>query len=234
MDKFNKIILDNGHGVNTAGKRSPDGSFLEYEFNRAIVRKVLALAEKHDQQVDTFDTVSDEQKSAMKVFDKFIVLVPEEEDIPLGFRGSKYDSRVRRAEEIYKQDNNVLLLSIHANASGNGAEWKNGKGLAVFYDEKHGQKGKGLAKHFADIIYKYSIDTQIHEYGLNKVWHTGIIPTANKYSIIAFPSCLSLLLELGFFDNKEEVEYLKSEEGREELAIGIFRACISLLTDIKE
>ena len=29
-----KIFIDNGHGRNTAGKRSPDGQFLEYYYNR--------------------------------------------------------------------------------------------------------------------------------------------------------------------------------------------------------
>ena len=41
-----KIILDNGHGIDTPGKRSPiwaDGSQLfEYEFNRAITSRVYS------------------------------------------------------------------------------------------------------------------------------------------------------------------------------------------------
>ena len=41
------IILDNGHGEETAGKRSPlwgDGSQLfEWEFNRDIVRRIAAM-----------------------------------------------------------------------------------------------------------------------------------------------------------------------------------------------
>ncbi len=45
MDKI--IILDAGHGVDCAGKRSPiwgDGSqLLEWEFNRDIVRRIAAM-----------------------------------------------------------------------------------------------------------------------------------------------------------------------------------------------
>ena len=41
------VILDNGHGEETAGKRSPvwgDGSQLfEWEFNRDIVRRIAAM-----------------------------------------------------------------------------------------------------------------------------------------------------------------------------------------------
>lgn len=42
-----KILLDPGHGSNTPGKRSPDGRFLEYRFNRDIaldVQKQLTLS----------------------------------------------------------------------------------------------------------------------------------------------------------------------------------------------
>ena len=31
-----KILIDAGHGIDTPGKRSPDGSFREYLWNREI------------------------------------------------------------------------------------------------------------------------------------------------------------------------------------------------------
>ena len=31
-----KILLDNGHGFDTPGKRSPDGHFREYAYNRYL------------------------------------------------------------------------------------------------------------------------------------------------------------------------------------------------------
>ena len=31
-----KILIDNGHGIQTKGKRSPDGNFLEYAYTREI------------------------------------------------------------------------------------------------------------------------------------------------------------------------------------------------------
>ncbi|MGM9775752.1 MAG: N-acetylmuramoyl-L-alanine amidase [Candidatus Coprenecus sp.] len=36
-----KILIDNGHGQNTPGKRSPDGRFLEFRFNRTIAKQVV-------------------------------------------------------------------------------------------------------------------------------------------------------------------------------------------------
>lgn len=36
-----KILIDNGHDVNTPGKRSPDGRFREYKYNREIAAAVV-------------------------------------------------------------------------------------------------------------------------------------------------------------------------------------------------
>ena len=35
-----KILLDNGHGIEIPGKRSPDGVLLEYAYNREIARAI--------------------------------------------------------------------------------------------------------------------------------------------------------------------------------------------------
>ena len=37
-----KILIDNGHGIETPGKRSPDGLFREYLYNREIARRVVS------------------------------------------------------------------------------------------------------------------------------------------------------------------------------------------------
>ena len=97
-----KILIDNGHGRATAGKRSPvwpDGKQLfEYEFNRDIARRVHeALTARGADSVP---------------------VVPEIDDIPLA-------ERTRRVNEIAAQvgPENCLLVSIHANAGG-GTGWE--------------------------------------------------------------------------------------------------------------
>ena len=89
-----KIILDNGHGINTPGKRSPDGSLREFEFNRTIVNGICA-------QLDG-------------AFDVHI-LVPEIEDIGL-------KERCERVNQIDRREN-CILISVHANAGG-GTGWE--------------------------------------------------------------------------------------------------------------
>ena len=91
-------LLDNGHGSDTAGKRSPvwpDGrQLLEYEFNRYIVNNLAIELDKHGV--------------------RYIILVPEEHSVPLR-------ERVRRANSYYR-DNDCIFLSVHANAGG-GSGW---------------------------------------------------------------------------------------------------------------
>lgn len=96
------IIIDNGHGVDCAGKRSPkwaDGKqFFEYEFNRDVAARISAMLDKQ------------------KI--KNIMLVPEKQDISLPQRCE----RVNNLCKIYGKEN-CVLISIHANAGG-GTGWE--------------------------------------------------------------------------------------------------------------
>lgn len=53
-----KVVLDPGHGVETAGKRSPDGKYLEHEFALDMARRLKAQLERHG--VEVLLTRSDE------------------------------------------------------------------------------------------------------------------------------------------------------------------------------
>ena len=52
------IILDRGHGVNTLGKRSPDSSFFEWEWNDMFIDKLKPELELLGYKV--FDTVTED------------------------------------------------------------------------------------------------------------------------------------------------------------------------------
>lgn len=102
-----KILIDNGHGLMTPGKRSPDGLFREAFYNREIARKVTA---------ELIDRGYDAE-----------LLVPEDDDIPL-------KERVRRINSyclIYGKTK-VVLISIHVNAAGNGSQWMNATGWSCY------------------------------------------------------------------------------------------------------
>ena len=46
-EPLKKVVLDPGHGVETAGKRSPDGTYLEHEFNLDMAKRLKAQLERH-------------------------------------------------------------------------------------------------------------------------------------------------------------------------------------------
>ena len=102
-----KILIDNGHGRETAGKRSPDGRLLEWAYNREIARRV----------VDSLSSLGLDAE----------LLVPEDEDISL------YE-RCRRVNRLCLQlgKRNVCLISIHVNAAGHGDKWYNAEGWCCF------------------------------------------------------------------------------------------------------
>ncbi|MDR1571932.1 MAG: N-acetylmuramoyl-L-alanine amidase, partial [Clostridiales Family XIII bacterium] len=51
MDGKLTVMLDPGHGEETPGKRSPDGTLLEYEFNRDMASRIKRHLERHGIEV---------------------------------------------------------------------------------------------------------------------------------------------------------------------------------------
>jgi N-acetylmuramoyl-L-alanine amidase len=86
-----RIVIDAGHGPETAGKRSPDGSLREYQFNSAVARYVADTLLHGYEGVEILMTHDDSR------------------DVPLKERTDKANA--------WKAD---LFVSIHANAAGEG------------------------------------------------------------------------------------------------------------------
>lgn len=102
-----KILIDAGHGIDTPGKRSPDGTFREYLWNRQVADKVVAML-----QAKGADAV---------------LVVPELTDIPLKIRAARVNGVCDKLGA-----SNALLVSIHSNAAGNGTAWMNARGWSCY------------------------------------------------------------------------------------------------------
>lgn len=114
------VILDNGHGVNTPGKCSPDKSLLEYKWAREMVDLII--------------------RELSKLGINAIKLVPEDTDISL-------KERVKRANQIYKDTNKqAILISVHCNAAGADGKWHNASGWSVFVSKNASNNSKRLAQ----------------------------------------------------------------------------------------
>lgn len=186
-----KILIDNGHGDNTSGKRSPYSAnkvlpaieFYEYKWNREIAKPIVdeLVARGYDAEL----------------------LVTEEKDISL-------TERVKRANKVCKDHGaaNVILISIHADAAGNGSKWLNGRGWSA-YTTKGNTKSDKLAECLYDEAEKnfsgMKIRTDITD---------GDRDYEENFTIIYGTLCPAVLTENFFYDNVDDVKYILSEEGR--------------------
>ncbi len=123
-----KILIDNGHGIETKGKRSPDSRLLEYAYNREIAARVVA-----DLQSEHFFAS---------------LLVPEIEDIFLSERCRRVN---RFCAEIGRR--NVCLVSIHVNAVGNGDRWHNVSGWSCYISKGPTQGNRRCARLNGDLFW---------------------------------------------------------------------------------
>lgn len=180
-----KILIDNGHGYDTLGKQSPDGRLREYAWARDIAKRLEAKLKSLGY---------DAQR-----------IVTEENDI-------KINIRTKRVNDICKQfgSNNVLLVSVHNNAGGNGG-WSNAKGFSVFVSKNASSNSKKCAGFFTDeaISRKLMGNRSIPAC---KYW-TWSWTTAD-IGILKNTNCPAVLTENMFMDNKEDIEFLLSEEGK--------------------
>ena len=198
-----KILLDPGHGLNTPGKRSPDGTLLEAAYNREIAQLTLSRlqAKGHDAQL----------------------LVPEPEDIPL-------KERVRRvnAHCAALGKTNVILISIHVNAAGNGTQWHTATGWSCYTCKGHTQSDT-----LADSLYQ---SAQQHLPGRRiRTDYTDNDPDwEENFYILRHTHCPAVLIENFFMDNKKDLAYLLSQEGRraivETIIDGIERCVLTLVS----
>lgn len=97
-----KIVIDAGHGPETPGKRSPDGSLREYQFNSTVARYVA------DELLHEYEGV------------EILMTHADDRDVPLGERTDKANA--------WGAD---LFVSIHANAYGKG-EWNDVRGIETY------------------------------------------------------------------------------------------------------
>lgn len=174
-----KVLIDNGHGENTPGKRSPDGRLREWAYTRKIADMVIAGLRAKGVDAER--------------------IVKEMVDIPLSVR-------CRRANTIYRESGgNAILVSIHCNAAGLGSDWLSAHGWSVFVSNNASINSKKLATCLAEVaIQKEVFVRQPTPEQLFWIQNLAICRDTN---------CPAILTENFFQDNKEDVEFLLSEEG---------------------
>ena len=118
-----KILIDNGHGINTPGKCSPDGKFREYKYAREIAIEVVKRLKAEGYDAER--------------------IVTEEADISLGQRCARVNAWCDRMG-----NKNVVLVSIHNNAAGNNGQWMAARGFEAWTS-----RGQTQGDKLADCLY---------------------------------------------------------------------------------
>lgn len=187
--------MDNGHGENTPGKRSPDGKFLEYLYTREVTQEV--------------------QRELVKMGIECELLVREFLDVPLS-------ERVRRVNEYCKRYGvkNVILLSIHVNAAGDGSEWMNGTGIEVWTSN-----GKTKSDELAQMFIE-SAKNNHKGMKIRTDYSDGDADKEAQFAVLAKTKCAAILTENGFMDNKVDVAYLLSPEGKRAVVMSHVEAVV--------
>ena len=179
-----KILIDNGHGIQTKGKRSPDGKLLEYAYTRELARQIVATlkARGYDSEL----------------------LVPEDDDIPLS-------ERVRRTNAHCQAlgKSNVILVSIHVNAAGDGSKWMNATGWSCYTS-----KGQTQSDKLADCLYQAAIKN-FPDRRIRKDYSDNDPDWEENFYLLRKTLCVAVLSENFFMDSHSDLEYLQSRAGKQ-------------------
>ena len=180
-----KVLIDNGHGIETPGKRSPDGRFREYKYNREIARAIVEHLQLRGIDAE--------------------LLVPEDNDIPL-------KERVRRANKITCQIGHpvqdTIVVSIHVNAAGNGKKWYNATGWCAYT-----YFGHSLSDELATCLYK-AARKHLPGHKLRTDNTDGDPDFEAPFYLLKYTYAAAVLTENGFMDSELSLAFLESDEGK--------------------
>ena len=184
-----KILLDNGHGHNTPGKRSPDGKFLEATYNREIAKHIVAELQNKGYDAE--------------------LLVPEEEDIPLKERVRRVNAACSASSSCPAPTGhpNVILISIHVNAAGNGSKWMNATGWSCYTCNGQTQSDK-----LADCLYEAAIKN-FPDKRIRTDYSDNDSDWEENFYLLRKTLCVAVLSENFFMDSHSDLKYLQSRAG---------------------
>ncbi|NTV60638.1 MAG: N-acetylmuramoyl-L-alanine amidase [Chlorobiaceae bacterium] len=182
------VILDNGHGQDTPGKRSPvwpDGTQLfEYEFNRAIVNRVVVGLQKAGIHCTR--------------------LVPEQHDVSITERIIRANRMIAAANRDGYQ---CILISVHGNAGGGtGFEVLTSVGKTISDDLAE------LFYQLAETVFLKNFPMRRDRSDGDSDKET------DQVSILPKTNCPAVLTENLFMDTRKDCQLMQSSFGRDMIA----------------
>lgn len=212
-----KLLIDNGHGALdiTKGKFSPSVSglglsdptivkdrFREGEFNRLVARALVA-----ELKASGYDAE---------------LLVPEDADISLGERCRRVNAWCNRLGK-----DNVIVVSIHANALGHGDEWFDANYWTVWTSV-----GQTKSDEIATCLWNACKETMPDRKFGTQMHKDGDVDYESQFYILVHTLCPAVLTENFFYTNKENLQFIASEEGRNKIVKGHTKGIINYLKNL--
>lgn len=191
-------MIDNGHGVNTPGKRSPDGRLREYACARTLASRLEGALRARGMDAER--------------------VVPELDDVSLSMRCKRVNDVCRRIGA-----KNVLLVSLHNNAAGADGRWHAARGFSAHVGLNASNRSKVLAQYLWDAALEHGLR------GNRSVPQPPYI--AQNLAICRDTLCAAVLTENLFQDNKEDVEFLLTDAGMNEIVAAHVDGITSFVED---
>lgn len=201
------IILGTAHDAATSGKRSPDGKFREYKYSREICAAVKAKLEAQG----------------------YTVYIDCPEDNVASTQNAELTKRVKFVNDLCAKYGtaNCIYVSIHNDAAGSGSKWLTAGGWTAYTSV-----GKTNADKLAECLYD-AAEKHLKPYVeyMTAGKKTGAYDAKQKpfrtdtsdgdrdkeanFYVLKSTKCPAVLTENLFQDNKADVDFLLSDNGRQ-------------------
>ena len=200
MKKKLLIIIGSAHLLTTPGKRSPDGKFREAIYSREVGRGIKAKLEAAGYTV-AFDYDGDKLPKNMQTP---MVKLEQQRELAL---------RVANVNEFCKQygKENCIYVSIHVNGIGTDGQWHDARGWCVYTSP-----GRTKADDLATCLWNRADKNlpHVHKNAIRADWSDKDPDFEAALYVLTKTACPAVLTENLFQDNREDVAYLTSDEGR--------------------
>ena len=174
------VILDSGHCEKVAGKKSPDSSFYEWQFNNEMQYKIKERLEDHN----------------IKVY----LTNPS----PKGIDEIGLTKRTELANSYWVKENKPksLFISLHANAYG--SDFNSARGTETYIASNASNNSKNAAQLINNSIFDTfkKLDANAKNRGVK----------TNNFTVIHKANMPSILVEYGFYTNKDDLNILKNNK----------------------
>lgn len=208
------VILGTAHLGTTPGKCSPDKKFRECIFSREIVQRIKQELESNG--ITTFiDYLPLEPNEQMKA-----PTYKQEQSKELSWRVNYVNSLCSKYGT-----SNCIYVSVHVNAAGMGTNWMNARGWLVYTS-----KGNTKSDTLATCLYKEAKELLP---SVRNDFSDGDPDYESDFYVLAKTKCPAVLTENLFQDNKEDVKFLTSEEGKNAIVKVHVNGIINYIKGIK-